>query len=206
MTRRNPVSCAACCIGLVACLVLGPGPVSSQPAPSGSQSSKTAKRELAFKDLAERVQKYLELRKKLAASVPALGNKEPQDKIVERQKALAQKIREARAAAKRGDVFAPEIAEEFRHLIRSELEGSKGINPRKTIRQGNPVKPFRLRVNDTYPQELPITTVPPTLLLALPALPREIAYRIVGRDLALVDVEADLILDFIRKALPENIP
>ncbi|MGH9509034.1 MAG: hypothetical protein ACRD2M_03785 [Terriglobales bacterium] len=188
----------------MACLVLLPGQVSSQSAPPDSQSSKTAKREQAFKEFTEHVQKYIELRKKLDASLPALGPKEPQEKIVERTKALAEKIQLARANAKRGDLFAPEIAEEFRHLIRSELQGAKGANARKTIREGDPVKSLRLRVNDAYPEALPVTTVPPALLLKLPELPQEVAYRIVGRDLVLLDVDASLILDFIRKALPEH--
>ena len=70
------------------------------------------------------------------------------------------------------------------------------------MRQGDPVKPFRLRVNDTYPDTLPATTVPPALLLTLPQLPKEVAYRIVGRELVLQDVEANLIVDFVHEALP----
>lgn len=169
------------------------------PKPQPPQDAEQAQ---AFKQFTGLVQQYVELRKKLEASLPRLGTKEPQEKIVERQQAFAQKIREARAGAKRGDIFAPEIAEEFRHLIRRELRGPKGTNARKTMRQGDPVKPFRLRVNDTYPETLPATTVPPTLLLILPQLPKEVAYRIVGRDLVLQDVEANLIVDFVHEALP----
>ena len=188
---------------LVVCLVAFTGAAYGQavaPKPEPPQSAEQAR---AFQQFAELVRQYIDLRKKVEASLPRLGSKEPQDKIVERQQAFAQKIREARAGAERGDIFAPEIAEEFRHLIRREFQGPKGSNARKTMRQGDPVKPFRLRVNDTYPETLPATTVPPTLLLILPQLPKEVAYRIVGRDLVLQDIEANLIIDFVHEALPK---
>jgi hypothetical protein len=35
-------------------------------------------------------------------------------------------------------------------------------------------------VNQAYPEGLPYTSVPPTLLLRIPKLPEEVAYRIVG--------------------------
>ena len=44
--------------------------------------------------------------------------------------------------------------------------------------------------------------MPPSLLMALPQLPRELDYRIVGRDLVLHDVNADLVVDIIPNALP----
>jgi len=187
---------------LVFCLVAFTGAACGQAVAPKPQPPQDAEQVQAFKQFTELVQQYLELRKKLEASLPRLGTKESQEKIVERQQAFAQKIREARAGAERGDIFAPEIAEEFRHLIRRELQGPKGPNARKTMRQGDRVKPFRLRVNDTYPETLPATTMPPALLLKLPQLPEEVAYRIVGRDLVLQDVEAGLIVDFIHEALP----
>ena len=185
------------------CLVAFPAAMYGQVQAAKPQEPQTAKQERSFEEFAQLVQQYVELRKRLEASLPALGPKEPQEKIVERSKALAGIIKEERAAAKRGDIFTPEIAEELRHLIRKELQGLKGSVPRKTIRQGEPLRSRRLRVNDTYPEALPVTTVPPTLLLTLPQLPQEVAYRIVGRDLILLDIEANLILDFIHEALPK---
>jgi len=188
---------------LVFCLFAFTGAACGQAVASKPQAPKKDEQARAFQEFTELVQQYMELRKKLDASLPRLGSKESQEHIVAHQQAFAQKIREARAEAKRGDIFAPEIAEEFRRLIRREFQGPKGPNARKTLRQGNPVKPFRLRVNDTYPETLPITTMPPALLLTLPQLPEEVAYRIVGRDLILQDVDARLIVDFIHHALPK---
>ena len=67
--------------------------------------------------------------------------------------------------------------------------------------QGDPVKAVRLRVNQPYPDGVPYTTVPPTLLLRLPKLPDEVAYRIVDRDLVLLDVKANLVVDLIPEVI-----
>ena len=189
-------------LALVVCLVAFTGAAGGQAVAPKPEPPQDAKQARAFQQFTELVQQYVELRKKVEASLPRLRSKEPQEKIVERQREFAQKIREARSGAKRGDIFEPEIAEEFRRLIRREFKGAKGPNARKTIREGEPLKPFRLRVNDTYPEKLPATSFPPTLLLKLPQLPKEVAYRIVGRALVLQDVEANLIVDFIHEALP----
>jgi hypothetical protein len=39
-------------------------------------------------------------------------------------------------------------------------------------------------------------------LQELPPLPEELAYRIVGRDLVLVDSKANLVVDLLHEALP----
>ena len=87
-------------------------------------------------------------------------------------------------------------------MIRSAFKGPKASNVRKTIRQGEPVPGWHLSVNGDYPEHLPLTTVPPTLLLHLPQLPAGVAYRIIGHDFVLEDTEARLIIDFIPGALP----
>ena len=152
----------------------------------------------AFRDFLERVQQYLKLQK----AVPRLRTTKHREEIVSRRRALAQKIRETRPDAKQGDIFTPEISEEFRRVIRSAFQGPNASNVRKTIRQGEPVPVWHPTVNADYPEHLPVTTVPPTLLLRLPQLPSGVAYRIVGHDFVLQDTEARLIVDFIPGAIP----
>ena len=73
----------------------------------------------------------------------------------------------------------------------------------ETIRQDDPSKVIvRLHVNDVFPEGIPLTTTPPTLLLKLPELPQELAYRFVGHDLTLIDTKARLIVDLIPNAIP----
>jgi hypothetical protein len=120
------------------------------------------------------------------------------------QQALARKIREARPNAKRGDIFTPQVTEAFRHAIRDVFKGPTAPHAQATIRQGNPVKEVHLSVNQAYPDGVAFTTVPPTLLLKVPKLPDEVAYRIVGRDLILLDVKANLAVDIIEGVIPQQ--
>jgi hypothetical protein len=48
---------------------------------------------------------------------------------------------------------------------------------------------------------MPFTTVPPTLLRKLPELPEEVAYRILGPSLLIIDRKANMIVDFIPNAI-----
>ncbi len=139
---------------------------------------------------------------KLRKALPNQRTTKRQEQIVDRRHSIADAIREARPAAKQGDIFTPEITPEFLKVIRGTIQGSSSANVRKTIRQGEPVTGVHLTVNSAYPEHLPSTTVPPTLLLRLPRLPDKLAYRIVGHDFVLQDTEARLVIDLIPGALP----
>ena len=54
-----------------------------------------------------------------------------------------------------------------------------------------------LRVNMPWPEHISFGFVPSQLLSALPALPAELQYRIIGRSLVLWDHHANLIVDFL---------
>ena len=58
----------------------------------------------------------------------------------------------------------------------------------------------RLQVNDTAPWILGVTMFP-CLVDALPALPPVLQYRIVSRDLVLIDVHASLVVDILTNVL-----
>ena len=72
---------------------------------------------------------------------------------------------------------------------------------RKTILEADTAG-VPLRVNYPYPEAKELTQMPPTLLLKLPQLPKEVKYRFVGRHLLLVDNDNGLIVDYMTKALP----
>ena len=154
-----------------------------------------------FKVFSERVDEYVQLHKSVEATLPRLKPTDLPEMITAHQQALARKIRETRLHAHRGDVFTHQASEAFRHAIRSEFQGPHAPNARATIQQGSPLKTVRLRLNQAYPEGVPYTTVPPTLLLKFPKLPAEVAYQIVGRDLVLLDVKANLVVDLIPEAI-----
>jgi hypothetical protein len=156
-----------------------------------------------FQSFTARVQEYVKMQKNLEASLSTLKPTNDAAKIVDHQNALAGKIAGARRDAHHGDIFTHEVAERFRKIIRHEFHGPEGRAAREAIRQDDPSKVIRrLHVNDVFPEGVPLTTTPPSLLLKLPELPRELAYRFVGRDLTLIDTEARLIVDLIPNAIP----
>ena len=55
-----------------------------------------------------------------------------------------------------------------------------------------------------FPAAAQMATMPPSLLAALPQLPKELEYRIIGNYLVLRDVDAALILDYIPAAVPRK--
>jgi len=179
-------------------LIVLAGALQSPVAAGSPQAPPASPQSPAFRDFTQRVEQYIKMRKML----PQERTTKHSQEIVDRRRALAQAIRESRAGAKQGDVFTPEISEQFLAVIRRTFQGSNAANVRKTIRQGEPVPNMPLSVNGAYPDHLPLTTVPPTLLLRLPQLPERLAYRIVGHDFVLQDTEARLIIDFIPGALP----
>jgi hypothetical protein len=154
-----------------------------------------------FKTFTDRVQEYVKMQKNLKASLPALNPTKDSTRIIEHQHALARKIADARRDARQGDIFTPEVAERFRKIIDRTFRGPEGRLARKTIRPESPSEAVVLHVNDVYPEGIPLTTTPPTLLLKLPKLPQELTYRIVGHDLTLQDTEARLIVDLIPNAI-----
>jgi hypothetical protein len=169
-----------------------------EPSAAKGQPEKIA----GYKEFLDCVQAYVTLHKSVASTLPALKPTDLPEMITAHQLALARKIREARPNAKHGDIFTEDARDAFRRAIREEFRGPDGHDARTTIRQGEPLSKVHLRVNEPYPDGVPFTTVPPTLLLKFPKLPDQVAYRIVGHDLILLDVKANLVVDRIPEIIP----
>jgi hypothetical protein len=151
-------------------------------------------------DFKKHVDEYVQLHKRLEKQAPPLKKKEDQATIAASQEALAKSIRAARATAKQGEIFTPEIAKLFRRLMYPEVKGPEGAATKKVLKEDAPPA-IPLKVNLEYPEKAALPTVPPNLLLNLPQLPEELEYRIVGKNLILRDVHANIIVDFIPQAI-----
>jgi hypothetical protein len=90
----------------------------------------------------------------------------------------------------------------IRAIIKEEFKGRDRVELRKTVLVESEVKTLPLRVNYPYPEMKEQLEMPPTLLLKLPPLPKQIRYRFVGRNMLLVDRENGLIIDFMTNAVP----
>ncbi|MGI9067958.1 MAG: hypothetical protein ACR2HX_16345 [Pyrinomonadaceae bacterium] len=148
-----------------------------------------------------RVRKYTKRREAIEAEMPKLSKEATPEQIRTHRTELGGKVRAARAGAKRGEVFTPAIARYIRSTIRDTLKGAERAEFRKTVLEAE-TKGVPLKVNYTYPEDKELVQMPPTLLLKLPQIPKQVRYRFVGRNLLLVDRENDLIVDYMFNALP----
>lgn len=155
----------------------------------------------ALAEFNERVTKYSELHRKLEATLPALPKETTPEVIEEHQRALEKLIRAERRNAAHGDIITPATRRLFRRLLSRVFAGNEGQELRATILDDNPGK-IALTANSRYPDGVPLSTVPPQVLSALPKLPEELEYRFIGERLILLDAHAHTIADFMDDAFP----
>lgn len=151
-------------------------------------------------DFERRVEAYLDIHEDAAKGRARLKETRDVEKLKQAQDTLAARIREARADAKHGDIFTPEIRGMFLRLLSPELKGEDGRDAKAVMKDDAP-DAVPLRVNATYPEGAPIPTVPANLLLHLPRLPEPLEYRFIGRHLILLDTDANLIVDYAPRVL-----
>lgn len=154
----------------------------------------------AVQDFQKRVSAYVRLHKDLESKLPSLKATASPEKISHHQHALAEAIRAARRNAAAGEIFTPPIAAEFRRLIALAMQAD-GSRIDASLRHAEPVR-AAVRVNGSWPAGIPLQSTPPTILSNLPHLPEQIEYRIDGRNLILLDVGANLVVDLVFNALP----
>jgi hypothetical protein len=157
---------------------------------------------LVIEQFEKQVADYMKLHKKAQAGIPALKSTDSATVINQHRRLLAANIRAARSQAKQGDIFSPQIASEFERLIAIGYEGTSAARVRSSLRDAEPVNNVRVEVNAAYPENIPLQSTPPSILLNLPQLPPELDYRIVGHDLVLRDVGANTIVDYLPNAIP----
>jgi hypothetical protein len=122
--------------------------------------------------------------------------------FAERVRAYGALSAAARRDSRQGDIFTPAVTKQFQKIVGDAFRGRDGRHMRRTILEGDPVALTALHVNAVYPEEIPLTTMPPMLLRRLPALPTELAYRIIGRALVLQDIKTNVIVDVLPDAIP----
>ena len=142
---------------------------------------------------------YVKVHKQADGQVPSLSETSDPAKIASREVALGDAIRRLRADAQPGDIFSAEIRPVLIKVIQDDFK-SRSATDRKALVEELPN--MKLTVNMVYPPKLPLGTVPARLLRVLPDLPPELEYRIIGRNLLLRDVKANIVVDFIRDVVP----
>jgi len=149
----------------------------------------------------KRVQEYAALHKKVEDGIKALPAKATPAQIDAALSQLSQGISTARAGAKPGDIFQPAMQVWVRRTLERVFSAPDGKQLRASILDENPIG-ASVRVNGPYPDAIPLSTMPPKGLEALPKLPEELEFRFVGERLILFDHHAHLIVDYVDRALP----
>lgn len=187
----------------VALLAAAPPSAFSQTpgATAAAQATVAPKHRAAFAAFEARVKEYVTLREGIEAKMPKLSKDAKPEEIEEHKVEFQKAVQAARTSARQGDLFVPELAAHIREVIKSELKPTTKQEVRETVKESE-VKAVPVRVNYPYPDTEELLEMPPTLLLRLPQLPKQVKYRYVGRNMLLVDRENGLILDFMTDALP----
>jgi hypothetical protein len=150
----------------------------------------------------EKVNDYVALHRKLEADLPQLPDAATPAQIDQNQRKLEAAVRAARKGAKRGDLITPEAARVIKRLLASVFGGPDGKELRASI-MDEPPTGLKLVVNGRYPDEVPLSTIPPQVLQTLPKMAEEMEYRFVGDALILLDVHAHVIADYLPDAMPK---
>lgn len=201
---RVLTAAAALTFSAVACTHAGGPPTGDQvkappPASAPQQAGESDAQTVAA--FAERVKQYVELHNKLEKTLPPLPKETNPTVIDKHQRALEALIKEHRKTARRGDIFTPDAERLIRRVFAQIFTGAEGARLKATIMDENPSS-VKLAVNSRYPDEVPLSTMPPQVLAMLPKLPDHLEYRFIGSRLILLDVHAHTIADYIENALP----
>ena len=162
---------------------------------SGAPSQAMLDEELVS-DFRERVDDYMKLQEKLQKRGTRQKERADVGENLVSGNALAMRIRFARHDARPGDIFTPPIAMALRRAMDPQLRGLAALRTRQSIRDDAP-EVFVLVVNGDYPEGASISTMPGNVLKILPPLPEGLRYRIVDTHLVLMDLDANIVVDYV---------
>lgn len=168
---------------------------------ASAQTAFTGTSRAAASQFEKRAKEYVQLRERLEGQLPKLPKKATPEQIEAHKAALLKLVQGARAGTKHGDVFTPEATTLIRNIIKAEFKGRDRRELRSAVFEAE-TKGVPIKVNAAYPESKELLEMPPSLLLALPQLPKQVRYRFVGTSLLLVDRESNLIIDYMTNALP----
>lgn len=152
-------------------------------------------------DFEKQAKEYSTMREQLENTLPKLAKDATAEQIEAHKKAFQKEVLAARRDAKQGDIFTPAAARMIRAIVKTELRGKDRADLKKTVFEAEN-KDVPVMVNAAYPDSKEQLEMPPSLLLSLPQLPKQLRYRFVGGNLLLLDRENGLIIDYMTDTLP----
>ena len=188
--------------GLVFCVTFGMlAPVAGEPGAGPIPAAATQPADPTFV-FSQAVARYVTLVHRLHGEVPPLRVTAESAEIDNRSNMLAGAIQRARPWAAQGDFFDTNLVRVIRARLAVALEGEDLATVMKRI-EDDPAPMGPANVYLRFPAGTSLATMPSRLIEVLPALPKELEYRFLGRTLILRDRDAAMILDYVPEALPK---
>ena len=147
-------------------------------------------------DFEERVRDFVKVRDEAEGRVGSIADRATPQEIDKRQRQLAADIAKMRTGAAPGAIFVPGMQTYIRNVVRRVINGPDGVVIKASLMDENPMA-ARVAINERYPDTVPMSTMPPDVLAALPSLPKDLEYRFVGNRLILLDIRSHLVVDFV---------
>ena len=131
---------------------------------------------------------------------------DPED-LFDAMRAMQSGIRVGRPDARPGAVFTPDVTALIRARLAQRLVDCNYSveDVLEFLNEERPPGVPEPRINEPFPWTVG-SAMWPTLLAALLPLPSELQYRFFDRDLVVIDVHADLVVDVMENALPAPPP
>jgi hypothetical protein len=192
---------AACSLVTVVAVSQQTAPQPAPPPPATGQPTRVNADALLSVQFLKRVEEYVALHNQLEAKLPRRPDHPTPEQVDAHARALSRLLIDARPRARQGDLLPPDTRAYLRRQIARALAGPDGRAIRQEIAEENPGK-VKLQVNGRYPDGIPVTTMPPTVLAELPRLPDDVEYRFLGERLLLLDAHARLVIDYMDAAIP----
>lgn len=164
-----------------------------------AQSSLTDNEKALLTGFENGAKDYIKARNRIESSLPNLPKKATPEQIEAHQTALLKRVQAERKGIGQGSIFTPAAGAVVRSIISREFQGNdKAVLKSKAADAavGVPVA-----VNVEYPETKEVMEMPPSLLMALPQIPKELRYRFVGRTLILMDEGNRMVIDYLPNAL-----
>ena len=146
-----------------------------------------------------RINDYVETHRRLAAGIEQPFCSEAEE-LTQQADTLAAAIRQARPRAKEGDIFTLAAGEMFRARIAAIVRRTGFDVAAFLERHSGDGEDIEVHVFGALPWRTHLALMP--IIRQLPELPPELEYEFVGRHLVLIDVDANIVVDVLRDALP----
>jgi hypothetical protein len=206
MTRRSlvtwrPPAWLPAVAAVLACTAVLSGCRRAAPDPGQGPTPADATEVQTLADFQRRVNDYASLHTRIEAGLPALPPEATPIQIDRHQRDFGAQLAAARASARHGDLMTPAMQVLVRRHLATVFGGADAADLKGSVMDENPVD-VPIAVNGRYPDEVPLSTMPPEVLQMLPRMPEGLEYRFVGRNLVIMDEHAHLIADYTSDAIP----